>query len=415
MKRRLWLRIWITSLVSLAVVVALTALLWRFTAERRIEDEHDRFISALASHALPPDADRETLRASLQRIAPRHLQGAAVYSPDGELLAATGSFPEGRPHVLPTGVPHPPEVRQIPLADGRLLVLRMPGPAWHFHLGGIVLFSLIALAVGLGTYPVVRRMTRRLELLADSVERFGGGDLSARASAAGNDEVSGLADRFNRMAGRVSALLDAHGRMLANASHELRSPLARVRMALDLYEVSPRPELLASIRRDCTEIDEQIEEILLSSKLDVVAAGPPMEIIDMAAVVAEEAARLEVPFEAVHADVRGDMRLLRRLLRNLLDNAIRHGVADVTAELVDDGNGHALLRVRDRGPGLPEAERECIFEPFYRPPNAPETGTGWGLGLALVRQVAGHHGGAVRCVENPGGGCMFEVVLPLAK
>jgi signal transduction histidine kinase len=286
------------------------------------------------------------------------------------------------------------------------------GPPLHFHVGGLALFSLIALAVGLGTYPIVRRLTRRLELLADSVERFGGGDLAARASPGGADEVAGLADSFNRMAERVSALLSAHGRLLANASHELRSPLARIRMALDLYETQPRPDLLASIRRDCTEIDEQVEEILLASKLDTVVTDAPQERVDLAALVAEEAARLEVPFEVAPVDVRGDVRLLRRLVRNLLDNAVRHGVADVTADVVDDGAGHAVLRVRDRGPGLPEAERERIFEPFYRPASARETGSGWGLGLALVRQIATHHGGRVRCLENAGGGCLFEVELP---
>jgi signal transduction histidine kinase len=262
---------------------------------------------------------------------------------------------------------------------------------------------------------VVRRLTRRLEALSASVDRFGRGDLAARAPVAGKDEVSDLADRFNRMAGGVSALLEAHRTLLANASHELRSPLARVQMALDLYDTAPRPELLASIRRDCAEIDAQVEEILLASKLDSATTPPPSERLDLAAVVAEEAARVEVPFEVASLDVLGDTRLLRRLVRNLLENALKHGASEVAAELVDDGAGHAVLRVRDRGPGLPEAERERIFEPFYRPARSRETGTGWGLGLALVRQIATHHGGQVRCLDNPGGGCVFEVVLPLAR
>jgi signal transduction histidine kinase len=413
MTRHLWLRIWLTALASLAVVVLLTALLWRFTAERKIQAEHDRVIAVLAGDALPRDNDPAALRDALTRLVPRHMDGAALYDAQGRLLAATGAHAHARPP--PPGLPLPPppiEERQIPLADGRVLVLRMPGPPWHFHLGGLALFSLVALAVGLGTYPVVRRLSRRLEDLSSSVERFGRGDLAARAPVAGGDEVSGLADSFNRMAGRVSALLEAHGRMLANASHELRSPLARIRMALDLYETQPRPELLASIRRDCAEIDEQVEEILLASKLDTVVAGPPQEHVDLAALVAEEAARVEVAFDVASVAVRGDLRLLRKLVRNLLDNALRHGGNAVAATLTDDEAGHAVLRVSDRGPGLPEAERERIFEPFYRPASARETGTGWGLGLALVRQIATHHGGRVRCLENPGGGCVFEVELP---
>jgi signal transduction histidine kinase len=347
------------------------------------------------------------------------MDGAALYDPRGHLLAATGSFArDARPRLPPPGArPPPPGEHHIRLDDGRLLVLRMPLPPWHFHLGGLVLFSIVALAVGLATYPVVRRLTRRLETLSDSVERFGRGDLAARAPVAGADELSDLAERFNRMAGRVGALLEAHRTLLANASHELRSPLARVQMALDLYDTQPRPELLASIRRDCAEIDAQVEEILLASKLDTATTAPPRERVDLAALVAEEAARVEVPFEVARAaadpvEVRGDTRLLRKLVRNLLENAVRHGVADVSAELVDDGGGHAILRVRDHGPGLPAAERERIFEPFYRPASSRETGTGWGLGLALVRQIATHHGGKVRCLENPGGGCVFELDLP---
>jgi signal transduction histidine kinase len=413
--RRLWLRIWLTSLATLVAVVVLTALLWRFTAERKIEDGEDHFVSALATDALPAHGDRASLDAALQRMVPRHMDGAALYDARGRLLAATGSFARDpmRRHAPPPPDGRPPPVGEhhIALDDGRLLVLRMPMPPWHFHLGGLVLFSVVALAVGLATYPVIRRLTRRLEALSASVDRFGRGDLAARAPVSGQDEVSDLADRFNRMAGRVAALLEAHRTLLANASHELRSPLAREQLALDLYETPPKPELLASIRRDCAEIDAQVEEILLASKLDTAAGEPARERVGLAALVAEESARVEVPFEVAPVDVQGDTRLLRKLVRNLLENAVRHGAADVSAEVVDDG-GRAVLRVRDRGPGLPEAERERIFEPFYRPAQSRETGTGWGLGLALVRQIASHHGGSVRCLENPGGGCLFEVVIP---
>ena len=106
-------------------------------------------------------------------------------------------------------------------------------------------------------------------------------------------------------------------------------------------------------------------------------------------------ARGSRPFDTVPAEVRGNARLLRRLIRNLLENALKHG-----------GTGGDVRRHRchgDRGPGIPEAERERIFEPFYRPANTAETGTGWGLGLALVRQIADRHRGSVRCLAREGG------------
>jgi signal transduction histidine kinase len=108
--------------------------------------------------------------------------------------------------------------------------------------------------------------------------------------------------------------------------------------------------------------------------------------------------------------VAGDARLLRHLLRNLIENARRHGGGGIEVAVARGEGGRALVRVDDDGPGVPEPERERIFEPFYRPTGSRET-TGVGLGLALVRRIARHHGGEVRCLARPGGGTRFEVSL----
>jgi signal transduction histidine kinase len=109
--------------------------------------------------------------------------------------------------------------------------------------------------------------------------------------------------------------------------------------------------------------------------------------------------------------LRGDARLLRRLVRNLLENAARHGAPPVEASVHASG-GQARVRVCDRGPGVPEDERERIFAPFYRPSSRPSADVGSGLGLALVREIARRHGGEVRCQGRDGGGTCFEVELP---
>lgn len=298
--------------------------------------------------------------------------------------------------------------------DGRLLMARIHADAMHLHLDGIAMIVVIALVVALVMYPMVRRLTRQLEAVAASVDRFGQGDLAARSPVIGDDEVSRLASSFNAMADRVALLLGAHGRMLANASHELRSPLTRIQLALALYETAPRSELLAGIGRDCAEIDEHIEEILLASKLDTLNTALSMDNVDLAGLLAEECSRLGAPFEIVPAEIHGDGRLLRRLLRNLLENAMKHGGVGVEARLVVDDDGNRIVQVSDRGPGIPEAERERIFEPFYRPANTRETGDGWGLGLSLVRQISDRHHGSVRCLSRAGGGCIFELTLPAA-
>jgi signal transduction histidine kinase len=296
---------------------------------------------------------------------------------------------------------------------GRSLLRQLHENALQLHVDGLAIIVAVALAVGIAMYPLVRGLTRRIEALALRMDRFGAGELDTRADIEGADEVARLAGSFNAMADRVAQLVAAHGRMLANASHELRSPLARIRLALELHETSPRAELLQGIRRDCAEIDELLEEILLSSKLETVGAGA-FQDVDLAAVLAEECARLDIPFDVVHSPVRGDTRLLRRLVRNLLENALKHGERGVEARAFVDG-ARCILQVDDRGAGIPEAERERVFEPFHRPASARESGAGWGLGLALVRQIGIQHGGTVRCVPRDGGGCTFELELPVAR
>ena len=415
MIQRLYVRIYLTTLASLAVVVILSALLWQFTAERSADADHDRFMGALVSRALPPDDPAGTLQTSLAGLVVPPIEGLALYDRQGVRLASAGN--QAGIHGPAVSAPMMPghassESRIIRLDDGRVIVARTHTSSLNMHLGGLALIALIALAVALGTYPVVRRLTRRLEALASDVDRFGHGDLAVRAQVSGHDEVSGLASSFNGMAGRVATLLEAHSRMLVNASHELRSPLARVRLALELYETAPRAELLHGMRQDCAEISEQIEEILLASKLDTIDTAPPQDTLDLAALVAEECSRLDIAFEIVTAEVRGDGRLLRRLIRNLLENALKYGGHGVDARLGLDDQDHRILQVSDRGPGIAEAERERIFEPFYRPANTAETGNGWGLGLALVKQIAAHHHGSICCLPRTGGGCVFELTLP---
>jgi two-component system OmpR family sensor kinase len=336
----------------------------------------------------------------------------------------------GQSRVRPVRVPGVGLEFPITMKDGRSIVVQLPprprpageGPPgarpWlpRGTTGFLWLLGIVALAVAVGSYPIVRRLTQRLEDLRGGVERWGEGDLSVRVSEDGNDEVAFLARRFNHAAERIEGLVKSHKSLLANASHEFRSPLARIRMGLELMDPEPSPRTRQEITRNIAELDQLIDEILLASRLDALETDiGTVERVDLTGLAAEESARAGAELEASESEqtlvVQGVAKLLRRALRNLLENARRYTDGPVLVSVTRDG-GHAVVRVCDRGPGVPDGERERIFEPFYRLRGASEREGGVGLGLALVRSIAQRHQGTAHCEGNPGGGACFVLRLP---
>ncbi|HMB42354.1 MAG TPA: HAMP domain-containing sensor histidine kinase, partial [Luteimonas sp.] len=296
---------------------------------------------------------------------------------------------------------------------------------WHIYTSGeqhnpwglIVFDVLVALVGAMGAYPVVRRLTRRLERLQASVDALGAGQLSTRVAVEGTDEIASLANSFNRSAARIEALLAAQKTLLSNASHELRSPLTRIRMAIELMQDRAQPEVRKELTRSIAELDQLIDEILLASRLDALPdALPRSETLDLTALVAEECAAFDAQLQAQAVSVRGDAILLRRLTRNLLENARRYGEGTpITATLAIKADRTIELDVLDNGPGIPATESENIFEPFFRLPGASEQAGGVGLGLSLVRQIAQAHGGTVQYLSREYAGSCFRVCLPASE
>ena len=225
---------------------------------------------------------------------------------------------------------------------------------------GLVFIVLILIAIAVGAYPAVRRLTARLERLQRGVQALGAGNLAARVKVEGRDEVARLAEAFNDSAQRIERLVDANRQLLANASHELRTPLARIRMAIELLKKGVDPERKRALERDIAELDALIDEILLASRLDAVDRLDATEPVDLTALAAEEAARYDIEVAGSAGVVRGDARLLRRMVRNLLENAKRHGAPPVTVTVNRIGDS-VELAVCDGGPGVPEAHRDRIF------------------------------------------------------
>jgi len=396
--RRLYLRVYLAVLASLAVFALLAGLLWRQVGDTGAQRFGFEVAGTLAANALPPVvAPPGDQQQALERLARNLRADVALYSADRELLASVGaSLPapgRGRERSGWLYRVEGPPAWAIHLEDGRWLVARMPRDHRHPAFGLFLTLALLALAVGVGMYPVVRRLTTRLERLQAGVESLGAGDLSARVVFKGHDEVAHLADSFNAAAERIEKLVAGHKGLLAHASHELRTPLARIRMAIELQKGGMDPERQASVLRDIAELDAMIDEILLASRLDALPTLETVEDVDLLGLAAEECARYEgVALDGDPATLRGDPRLLRRMLRNLLENAVRHGRPPVHVAIARRGK-RVELSVTDAGPGVPEPDRERIFEPFVR---ADRSTAGAGLGLSLVRQIARRHGGDAR-------------------
>jgi signal transduction histidine kinase len=465
--RSLYLRIWLTVVAALLLFALLSGWLWQryLTEERgRLEAAASERLGAwaeLVQRSLPAaDAPPAEQAEALREWAFRLRVPLALHDEKGQRVAASESFLRREADGLPATA--------VKLDDGRTLwISRRPfrrlgpdaggggppggpaaGPGFRRPESGepgrgfgpdgparralsppllqlpsslsdalitALLLGLLLVAVAAGAYPVVRRLTRRLEVLKQGVEAFGAGQLGQRVDDSGKDEVAAVAGTFNRAAERIEALVRSHQSLLANASHELRSPLARLKMAVALYADAGEAQR-ASLRREIDanvgELDVLVEEVLLASRLDASATMERDEPVELLGLAAEEAARVGAQAGGDAVTVQGSERLLRRALRNLLENARRYGGESVEVEIRRRRDGGAEAWVSDRGPGVPEAHRERIFEAFFRLPGHAEREGGVGLGLSLVRQIAQHHAGSVRCEPRPGGGSSFVISLP---
>lgn len=414
--RHLYLHIYLAFVAGLVIFVLLVGAVWWLAPDEPRDSKTLNGFAVLVGKQLPSsEAPPEQLEAAIRELATLFLSDLTLRDAGGRLLASMGP-------ALPV---HPAEVQGsaflrgreggprfvLKLPDGRWLSIRPSRPRgtqwWPTWI------ALLAVAMALAAWPVARRLTGRLTRLKSGVDALGAGRLSARVEVEGRDEVGQLASSFNRAAERIERLVTADRTMLASASHELRSPLARMRMAIELLQKEDRPDLLAKLAQDIAELDALIGEMLLATRLETIDLLEHAEEIDLLALAAEEAARAGAEISGSPVQVRGDAWMLRRLLRNLLDNARRYGAGSPVDVSVVKSNGRALLQVADRGPGIPELEQERVFEPFYRPAGTREQGDGVGLGLALVRRIAQQHGGEARCRTRDGGGTVFEVLLDL--
>jgi signal transduction histidine kinase len=315
------------------------------------------------------------------------------------------------------------------------------GPGWR----PVVNTALVLLIAAILTRPLARRIVRPLEALTDAARRLGAGDMKARVATPARsawrwrhgadpaDEMQTLTVSFNDMAQRIEGLIASHKDLLANVSHELRSPLARIRVALELIPRSAAVEKpWQGIETDLAELESLIDKVLTTSRLDSPGSRLQLSEIDcreLFARIVEQAARdPQTAGQALHATADAgvlliaDEELLKRALWNLVENAAKYGAPPIVLEARAVGDA-VELSVTDRGPGIPESARERVFEAFYRldaartPASGEARRSGVGLGLALARRIVAAHRGAIHIeaaslASGGEAGCRVRIVIP---
>jgi len=294
-----------------------------------------------------------------------------------------------------------------------------PGTA-HLLLLGLSLSLL--LGVVFTTQRVLEKLIRPLRDLNDGVTRLGEGDLAVNVPQTTRDEFGSLTDAFNRMAARVREMIVTRDQLLIDVSHELRSPLTRMKVALELMPDNGQKARLAA---DVAEMERMISGLL---ELERLRAGKGVTLArqDVVPIVREVVTGYENRAPGVALVLDGvsevvldvDAEQSRTVMRNLLENAVKYSLPDSRAIRVSVSreNGSAVVRVVDDGVGIPAEDAERIFEPFFRVDRSrsKESG-GYGLGLSICKRVMEAHGGSIALERRNGRGSTFIVAFPLAS
>jgi two-component system osmolarity sensor histidine kinase EnvZ len=269
-----------------------------------------------------------------------------------------------------------------------------------------------ALALALaGAFLIVLHLRRPLTALARAAAEIGRGKVPPPLAESGPAEIKTVSRAFNQMAADLARLEDDRALILAGVSHDLRTPLARLRLGLEMAGTDR--ELQSGMAADIDEMDRIIGQFLDFARI---AGGEPTAPTDLAALARDAARRYRELGHAVHEELPPalvlDVRPLavRRLIANLLDNAFRYASGDVRLRVAAAGGG-AVIEVLDRGPGIPPEEAERLRQPFTRLESARSGKGGSGLGLAIVDRIARMHGGTLELEPRPGGGLVARVVL----
>ncbi len=286
-----------------------------------------------------------------------------------------------------------------------------PPLAIFFLLLGAALFVLITSTL------LVRRLIRPLEDLSQAATQIGRGKKHQPVSEKGPEELALLAKSFNQMNQHIQQLLANRTTLLAGISHDLRTPISRITLALEFLDNEQEVELIKGIKKDLAEMNQMISQTLEIARGFDNDDGKA-EAVDLNHLLSTMAAEYrnedqQIVYESAASCSRMIVATsLRRVLSNLIENALRYGEGKKVTLALECTNKQAMVRVMDRGPGIPEEQREAVFEPFYRLESSRNSSTGGnGLGLAIARQLGDKYGWTISIDSRQGGGSVFSLMI----
>ncbi|MBN1291605.1 MAG: HAMP domain-containing protein [Candidatus Latescibacteria bacterium] len=356
---------------------------------------------------------------NITEIATKSGNTELVFSGNMHFVALSIGSSRGNRYIIAGEYPHPPH------GDG------------INNLSSFLLHQLFAILVsGAICYWLALYFSSPIVKLGNAVRQFAAGNLSVRVGPAmgkRKDEISALAFAFDRMADRIESLLTAQRNLLRDVSHELRSPLARLKVALELCRQKCNPESMKSLGRienEADKLNEMIGQILVMNLTETGTSVIEKAEVDLAKLIRDivddanfEANNMDRSVEILMCEectLSGNEELLRRAVENIVRNAILYtaegSVVEISLSYVRNKNNNNIsITVRDYGPGVPEKEIEHLFEPFYRVGDDRDRQSGGtGIGLAITRAAVELHGGKVTASNAPGVGLCVEVKLPAA-
>lgn len=422
----------VLALAGLSLVIVQRALLTDSLDEALTQRADD--IVALLSEASPPDEFSQGAREGF----------AQLVDESGDVAAATPNlrgFSALRIAIEPDERVTMQTVEGLEVDDDRFRVLsrRLDGIG-ILHVGTTydvvsestavltsslaVTIPIVMIALGTLVWWLVGRTLQPVEDIRSEVAEIGSTDLHRRVPGSGSgDEIDRLAGTMNEMLSRLEESITRQQRFVADASHEMRNPLTRIRTALEVELTTasdPDRELIEGVLEEVIGLQHMVEDMLFMARADAGHGRPRLRRIDLDDVVLREARRIQA-HERVTVDlskvsgahVNGDAGQLGRAIRNLLANAERHAASRIRVMLTEEGD-EAVLTVADDGPGIPPEHAEVIFERFTRldeSRNADSGGTG--LGLPIAREIAKLHRGSLDLVAGDGLGATFRMTIPL--